>query len=276
MKDSQFKDSILYYKLKELEESSWSGTLLFMDKEKEVKGTVIFSEGLISWASSSNQKETLFTSMKYFANIEKKDILFAETMYKSERKKTNFLEIVEKSGLMPFWMLRECLRIQIYNALADLAVNPVLDIIKNSNKVVHSVEHLFKIDEIEYAAYFNQKKIKDIHSFEQVEFIQASTLGEGTIYRWPEKSGVDSVGQPLVKLHNALQRRMKTSLVQPIINIYVYNYNYYFVTCLHDVFGTIILIKTDLEIKLETMMKYLSNYRSLIMAQLSEDIILFS
>ncbi|MDA3862783.1 MAG: hypothetical protein PF689_02835 [Deltaproteobacteria bacterium] len=91
MKDSQFKDSILYYNLKEFEESSWSGSLLFLNKKKQSKGTIIFSKGLISWASFQNQRETLFSSMKFFANIEKKDILFAETMYKSENKKTNFL-----------------------------------------------------------------------------------------------------------------------------------------------------------------------------------------
>ncbi|MDA3862784.1 MAG: hypothetical protein PF689_02840 [Deltaproteobacteria bacterium] len=177
---------------------------------------------------------------------------------------------------MQIRMLRECLRIQIYNALSELAADPTLDISKSSIKVVHSVEHLFKVDEIELAAYFNQKDIENIFSFDQVEFIQASTLTEGTIYRWPENSGVDSVGQPLVKLHNALQRRVGISLVQPVISIYVYNYNYYFLTSLHDVFGTIILVKTDLEIQFEKMTEYLSNYRSLIMAQLSEDIILFS
>jgi hypothetical protein len=265
-----FIDSILYWKLKEFEEIKWSGSIYFMDS-KSVIGILFLNNGYISWAQAKGQKETLFSAMQHLAQIDRDDILFADSVYKEQASETNFVSVLEESGLISFWTLRECMRVQIFNALSLVGSIPDLEFKENSSKIAKASEHKFTIDELSYSSNIFDKNIGQMALLGDIGSIEVHTREKGVVIRWSEKETEDKLFPSLALIH---QNNMKNfDDYAPDVTTYKYPHGSYAVKSLSDIFETTIMVFVKEGSSICEIADFIAKYPTIIIMQIADSTI---
>lgn len=235
-------EMFLYWKLKELEELRWSGALYFVEQQT-VTGRLFLNGGYLSWAEAAGQTMSLFSAMQSFAQVDRDDILFADSMYKEQGENKNFVEVLENSGLVSFWTLRECMRAHIYAAVEKIGEKPGVQIIEDDSKVAQASQHVFTIDELEYAVPYSQALPKPLLGAEPTDVVEVRLRTRGLILRYPEGAEEDKIAEEVAQAHRACLANFEDFI--PTLLYYRYPDMTYMAMELLDVYRTTIVLGTS-------------------------------
>ncbi len=181
---SVFSSSLFYWRLREHEDSHWTGTLKILRNESPI-GRILLHEGKISWAEAAGQKHTLFTALQALAGVGKEDILFIKTVYQEHGGQTNIVTLMEKTGLASFWTLRECMRLHILSALTVFSMDETVEIEEHPENPASPSVLLFTVDELTYADKLLDPTIPPLLKSPGLEVVQVQMKKLGVVYQWP-------------------------------------------------------------------------------------------
>ncbi|MBU1534373.1 hypothetical protein KKF84_03580 [Myxococcota bacterium] len=229
----------LYWKLKELEEQHFSGALHFSEGTK-VTGRVFINNGFISWAQASGQNNTLFTAMQSFAQINGDDIRFADSMYQEQKERKNFVSVLQSSGIIGFYALRECMRAHLYEAVAKINENPSVSIHEDPETIAEASQHVFTVDELEYGEEYFSAPLPHLQEVAGVTQIEVRMLNYGLVLKWPEEAEEDKVARELAIVH--AENMAKFEDLKPNAVTYHYPHGSYTAVQLKDFFNTSLIV----------------------------------
>ena len=179
---SIFPNSLLYWRLREYEDSRFTGVLLFFDGPIQI-GRMLFHSGRISWAEAAGQEHTLLSALQAKAGIEKEHILFARSY--QQQGSTNIVTLMEQTGLAGFWMLRECMRLHLLSAVERFASCGDVDIDEQQGATVSPGVLLYTIDELTFAEKLLASDIPQLLGSPGLEAVQVLMKKLGKVYHWP-------------------------------------------------------------------------------------------
>ncbi|MBN2722518.1 MAG: hypothetical protein JXR95_00435 [Deltaproteobacteria bacterium] len=265
---SCYSETIGYWKIKELEENQWSGGVVFLNGENQA-GRILFSEGLISWADSVTQTENLFTALQSLAQVGKEDILFAESLFQEKKGKSNFVNILESSGLVAFWTLRECLRVHINSAVKDLLCNSDLKIVENENLKISASKHVYTLDELELAQSFSETSGFDYGKISGVDYIEVRTRLDGIIMKWPEEAPYDETIDIISGVRDYIDSEKSDYIEVPFLTTFHYRHGVYIHSILPDIYGTSLFSRLGTVQDINSVIQAFKKFPTYIIMQLS-------
>lgn len=267
-----YGETVLYWKIKELEETAWSGVLSFQ-KNGENTGRVLFSGGHISWAEGSGQKDNLFKALVEIAQIGKEDLLFAESVFQEKKGKSDFVGILEEYGLVPFWTLRECLRIHINSALMTLFSDETLEFFDNPQLKISASKHVFTLEELVSARTLAEVKSFNFSSIPGLEFIEVRTHNDGAVMRWPDTTTIDNKIDDFWSFEKRFRSKLEDHLDFPEMHSYHFSHAVYLHIPIPDFYRTSLFIRISPSVSFEEAAALSVNYSTLIVMQISNTVI---
>lgn len=180
---SIFQSSLLYWRLREYEDSRFTGTLLFFDGPIQT-GRMFLHHGRISWAEAVGQEHTLLSALQAKAGIEKEHILFARS-YQQQQGSTNIVTLMEQTGLAGFWMLRECMRLHLLSALERFTETEDIEIEEQPGNTISPGVLLYTLDELNFAEKLLAPDIPQLLGSPGLEVVEVLMKNLGQVYHWP-------------------------------------------------------------------------------------------
>jgi hypothetical protein len=258
-------DSVLYWRLKELEKENWSGTVFFV-KEKKAIGRIFLNKGYISWADATGQKISLVAALHKLADINKDDLNFAQTMYKDQKGKASFVSIMEDIGLVGFWTLRECLRIQIHSAI-DWYSEENCNFVEKADKIASPSTHNFTLDEL-FLTINLENEIDKNFLRDNTDIIKGFHVygNNESIFK---KSSVDYIVNDNAKIlfDNLAKSTLseKNDLEIPPVVCFDFDSGVLLFKRLKDIFETTVVLEINPNTEFQKIMEFLSYYPTLLL-----------